>query len=527
MAPRAISRFSLLVTVGSLLAFVVWTLLVGAGALEGLDRRLSIGRPPALTSPVGQIASAIAVFTHPFVIYPVLLILAVWAWRRRLRLMSWALLFSLPIGALGRWLIAQIFARPRPDDGLVLITQSGFAYPSGHVTATTMAAILITATVVVTRQSTRVTIGWRLGGVAVIALVGFDRWVLGAHWFSDLIGGLLFGAFAATSCLVLAGVKVVPPELTALAARRSRALARDGTELKPRCAVILNPSKVTDEATFRRHVHYELSSRGWARPIWLETTPEDPGAEMTEVARRKEVDLVLGAGGDGTIRAICNGLAGTGISFGLIPAGTGNLLAKNLGIPLDERAALELAFEGTDHPIDLVSVRADGGEPEYFGVMAGIGVDAAIISGTNPDLKKAVGSAAYFVAAAQHANHAPQHTTFEVDGGEPFTRLASVVLVGNVGNLQGGIPLIPDAAPDDGLMDLLVASPSSARDWVKVVTRVMTRQRRTDERLDRFKAKRIVLRTEHPDAYQLDGDTRGTARELEFEIHPGALQLRM
>ncbi|NLT30599.1 MAG: phosphatase PAP2 family protein, partial [Propionibacterium sp.] len=421
-----------------------------------------------------------------------------------------------------------VFGRPRPADGLDLITQTGFGYPSGHVTAMTVAAILITATVVVTRQSPTVTMGWRAGGVAVITLVGLDRWVLGAHWFSDLIGGLLFGAFAATSCLVLAGVKVVPPELTALITRRARGqLSRDGTELKPRCAIILNPAKVTDEATFRRHVNYELRTRGWAKPIWLETTPEDAGAEMTAVAVRKQVDLVIGAGGDGTIRAICGGLAGSGIPFGLIPAGTGNLLAKNLGIPLDEQAALELAFEGTEHPIDLVSVAADGGEPEFFCVMAGIGVDAAIISATNPDLKKAVGSAAYFLAAAQHANHAPLTTTFEVDDEPPFTRVSSVVLIGNVGHLQGGIPLIPDAAPDDGLLDLLIASPAGPADWLNVVTRVMTRQRRTDKRLDRFTARRVRLVTERPDAYQVDGDTLGTARELVFEVHPGALTIRL
>ena len=83
---------------------------------------------------------------------------------------------------------------------------------------------------------------------------------------------------------------------------------------------------------------------------------------MTAYAVREGVDLVLGAGGDGTIRVICSGLADTGIPFGLIPAGTGNLLAKNIGIPLDAALALDVALDGEDKPIDLVG--ADDRRPD-------------------------------------------------------------------------------------------------------------------------------------------------------------------
>lgn len=525
MARQSVSRWTVLFTALSGLAFAVWTILMFNGVFDAMDARVAFAVAPALDSWLGQIASAIAVITHQVLLYMVLLVLAIWAFRRRMRRIAAALALSVPLGGGLGWLLTYFLDRDRPEGGPEVITQLGASYPSGHLTAITIAAFLIAATVVVTRQSTQVTIWWRLGGIAVVALVAVDRLILRAHWFSDLIGSVLFGTFVALACLWVAGVKVVPPELTLL--RRQGEVLGDGTQMKPRCAVIFNPTKVTDEATFRRHVNFELRSRGWAKPIWLETTEDDAGAGMTAVARNKDVDLVIGAGGDGTIRAICGGLAGSDIPFGLIPAGTGNLLAKNLGIPLDEQAALELAFDGADGYVDLVTVSADGGEPEYFCVMAGIGVDAAIISATNPDLKKAVGSAAYFVAAAQNANHAPLPVTVYVDDDEPFEREAAVVLVGNVGHLQGGIPLIPDAEADDGLLDLLVASPSTAGDWVNVFTRVMTKQRRTDERLDRFKAKKVVLRAGHPDAYQLDGDTLGEAQELEFHVDPGALRIRL
>ena len=106
---------------------------------------------------------------------------------------------------------------------------------------------------------------------------------------------------------------------------------------------------------------------------------------MTEQAVRENVDLVLGAGGDGTIRVICSGLAHTGIPFGLIPAGTGNLLARNIGIPLDEVAALDVAFDGVDKAVDLVRLQVDDQPPDHFAVMAGIGLDAVIMERDRPE----------------------------------------------------------------------------------------------------------------------------------------------
>jgi diacylglycerol kinase (ATP) len=254
---------------------------------------------------------------------------------------------------------------------------------------------------------------------------------------------------------------------------------------------------------------------------------DDPGRAMTRQAVAEGVDLVLGAGGDGTIRVICAGLAGSGIPFGLIPSGTGNLLARNIGIPLDRAAALDVAFDGVDKGVDLVEIRVDGGEPDHFAVMGGIGIDAVIMEGTNADLKKAVGSAAYFVSAAKHANHPALHATITVDDRPPIRRRAHVIVVGNVGYLQANIPLIPDAKYDDGLLDVLIASPRSARDWVRLTTRVLTRQRKSDEQLDRLSGRRVTITVEERDQYQLDGDTVGECGSIVAEVQPGALTLRV
>ena len=241
---------------------------------------------------------------------------------------------------------------------------------------------------------------------------------------------------------------------------------------------------------------------------------------MTEQAVRENVDLVLGAGGDGTIRVICSGLAHTGIPFGLIPAGTGNLLARNIGIPLDEVAALGVAFDGVDKAVDLVRLTVDDRPPDHFAVMAGIGLDAVIMEGTDPKMKKAVGSAAYFVSAAQNANHPAMHATIAVDDEPPVKRRAHLIVVGNVGFLLANIQLIPGARADDGKLDVLVASPRSLRDWVRLTTRVLTRRPKPDEQLDRLTGRRVTITVEERDQFQLDGDTVGECNTLTAEVVP-------
>jgi diacylglycerol kinase family enzyme len=158
-----------------------------------------------------------------------------------------------------------------------------------------------------------------------------------------------------------------------------------------RCAVIYNPTKVSEK--FRALMEDNLQRNGWRDTLWLETSVEDPGRAMTRQAVAEQVDLVIGAGGDGTIRYVADGLACSGIPLGLVPAGTGNLLARNLDLPLEEVDAIKVALSGQVRQIDLVKITVDDRAPEHFAVMAGIGVDAMIMDETDEDLKDKVGSA--------------------------------------------------------------------------------------------------------------------------------------
>ena len=524
------SRNSLIILGSLVLAMVLWTVLVFSWPpLAGVDRRLAA---PPLTpgSPVAEIATSFALLTWPGILYAALLAVAFWAFRRRLRALTLALVIVAVVGWGGSELMRLIFARPRPETALDVLSAQGYAYPAGHLVAVVSCCIALGAVFAVTRRSPRRKLAWQVGAIVLVLAVAFDLWLLGAHFFSDLLGGAIFGALVAVAALIATGVTVpVTAEIVSEWVRdfQTRQVPRRDSGGR-RCAVIYNPTKITDWTTFRRRVEYELKARDWQSALWLETSPTDSGRASIERAVDEGVDLVIGAGGDGTIRVVSAGLAGTGIPFAIIPAGTGNLLARNLGIPLDEGLALTVAFDGAEKPIDLIRVQVDAEPPDYFAVIAGIGIDAVIMQGANPDLKKAVGSAAYFVAAAQYANHPPVQVTVRLDDRPPIRRRAHVVLIGNVGLLSGNIPLIPDARANDGLLDVLVASPRSPRDWLMLITHVVTRTGRSpDEQLLRLQGRRVSLTAEQEDHYQLDGDTVGSCRRMTAEVHPEALLLRV
>ncbi|GAA1828145.1 diacylglycerol/lipid kinase family protein [Microlunatus capsulatus] len=288
-----------------------------------------------------------------------------------------------------------------------------------------------------------------------------------------------------------------------------------------RCAVVCNPTKVSDG--FRALVTERTEAVGWAPPLWLETSEDDPGRGMTREALAAGVDVVLAAGGDGTIRVVADAMAGSGTTMAVIPAGTGNLLARNLDLPLEEAGALEVALAGRTRAIDLVALAVDGGPEEHFAVMAGVGVDATIMDEVDPALKKKVGPAAYFVAAGKALGRLPIPMEVSVDGGRRHRRRAMTCLIGNVGKLPGGLVLMPDAQADDGRLDVYVASPLRVSHWLKLALRVITRRGQRDDQVDSWQGGRVELTLRRAEAYQLDGDVVGEGRRLVAEVRRGAL----
>ena len=288
-----------------------------------------------------------------------------------------------------------------------------------------------------------------------------------------------------------------------------------------RCAVVYNPIKTSDE--LREAIARHATATGWDDAIWLATPADNPGPAITDQVVSARVDRVIAVGGDGTVRVVADRLAQSGIPMAVVPLGTANLLARNLDIPLSEAEALEVAFGDHTSTIDLIKVTIDGMPGEHFAVIAGLGVDAMIMDETRPELKDTIGAGAYFIAAAKAMGRTPIDMRIAVDGHRPRHRNAMICAIGNVGSLAGNLTLIPSARPDDGRLDVYVASPHRLSHWIRVFLRLVTLRPRTDDHVDLWQARTVEVHLRHPDPYQLDGDVMGDCSSLRAEVSPGAL----
>lgn len=299
-----------------------------------------------------------------------------------------------------------------------------------------------------------------------------------------------------------------------------------------RAAVVVNPTKFDDLDTVRKQLTHGCTSAGWAEPMWIETTAEDPGVGQARQALDAGVDLVCPLGGDGTVRAVAQTMVHTGVPVGLLPGGTGNLLARNLELPVtDLDEALAVALAGSDRPIDVGQVRFDvsgedqDGEEQVFLVMAGFGFDAAMMADAPEKLKSKVGWLAYAVSGLKNLNGPRVRVRIKADDEPSYQRRVQTVLVGNCGKLTGGIVLLPEAVLDDGWLDAVTLSPTGLVGWATVAARVI--HRTGHPKIDHIRCHELRVGAERPQEGQLDGDTVGQVRGMRTRVDPGALLVRM
>jgi diacylglycerol kinase family enzyme len=312
-------------------------------------------------------------------------------------------------------------------------------------------------------------------------------------------------------------------------------------------AVVFNPVKLA-EADLRASVATAQQEAGWDETRWYPTSVEDPGTGQAKQAVADGADVVLAAGGDGTIRAVAEGLRGGHVPIALLPAGTGNLLARNMRLSLDRMdESVSAAFTGVNRAIDIGVVdleREDGSRATHaFVVMAGLGLDAAMIANTDPELKKRVGWLAYVggIARSVKGDNAIR-MRFKLDDEPSRSVRVHTVLIGNCGVLTGNILLLPDAAIDDGVFDIVALRPEGLIGWVQILWKILWENgvmRRTEvgrkllsrtkevRTLRYLKGERIVLRPDEPQEFQIDGDTMGEVVAVRARMDPLGLTVRI
>ncbi|GAB4467039.1 MAG: hypothetical protein OHK0029_38750 [Armatimonadaceae bacterium] len=250
-----------------------------------------------------------------------------------------------------------------------------------------------------------------------------------------------------------------------------------------------------------------------------DTSPEDLARE----AVRQGATCVLLCGGDGTVVGGLTGLIGSGIPAALVPVGTGNLLAVNLDL-VNRRLAEWVTFAVVGKPLslDMLRIRDDQGRIYHSAVIAGIGYDARIVAGTKRPMKKRWGAWAYVVSALSHMHDKTCTMWITIDHGPTFSFPMQSALVANVGELQAGIVLLPEADPTDGLMNIAIMKSSGWSQWLRVVLNILTQRVREEPAIALFQARHILMKFDHPQPFQYDGEAMGVVRQLEVEILPGA-----
>ena len=267
-----------------------------------------------------------------------------------------------------------------------------------------------------------------------------------------------------------------------------------------------------------------LADAGVAAPLWYEVPKSRKAPKQLRKAIDAGADLVFVWGGDGTVQRCIDAMAGkrgagTEVPIAILAAGTANLLATNLGVPVgDLHAAVHVGLHGTRRAIDVGVVNG-----EHFAVMAGTGFDALMINDADRGMKDRYGRLAYVWTGARNIGLRRPQTRVRLDGRKFFSGKAACVLVGNVGRLFGGLEAFPDARPDDGTLQVGVVTAKNVWQWTRALGRLVVGSPDRSPFVEIGRAGKIDVRLDRPMEYELDGGARGTTRRLKIRVRAAAV----
>jgi diacylglycerol kinase (ATP) len=285
-----------------------------------------------------------------------------------------------------------------------------------------------------------------------------------------------------------------------------------------RVAVIAHSGKSIDGGL--PELRHTLARHGVTDPLWVEVPKSRKAPKQVERLLKNDPELVFVWGGDGMAQRCIDSLAGTDTIVAIIPAGTANLLASNLGIPKDIEGAVMTGLHGSRRKIDVV--RMNG---ERFAVMAGAGFDANMINGADGGLKDKLGRAAYVWTGGKSFRAPPFQAKIKVDGSPWYSGPASCILAGNVGALFGGVRVFADAEPDDGLVELAVVTAEGMAQWARTAARTLTGTPDQSPFFQMTKARKVKVKLDRKVLYEMDGGARTKVKSYRLDVEPGAITI--
>ncbi len=282
--------------------------------------------------------------------------------------------------------------------------------------------------------------------------------------------------------------------------------------------VIFNPVSGQGDPEERKKIISNALARHGYRCQFIATSKEEGAAELARQALKDGLDLLAVSGGDGTVMEVMSALVGTNIPVAVLPAGTGNLLSVNLGIPTTVPDAVDVALSGKPYALDL----ARTGDGKYFAIMGGIGLDAQVIADAGREAKRRLGVLAYVWSTLKNLPRRRQLVEILLDDRPPLRQRVKTVMVANMGRITGGLEAVPTASPSDGLLDVVVVRTETPGQWLRLLLFALLGRTQQDPAFDVHQVRRVTVRSRRPQPVQMDGEEVGRAREWSVEVVPGA-----
>jgi diacylglycerol kinase (ATP) len=283
-------------------------------------------------------------------------------------------------------------------------------------------------------------------------------------------------------------------------------------------AVVANSGKTLDGGL--PALRTELAKHGVSDPQWREVAKSRKAPEQVREAVEQGAELIFVWGGDGMVQRCVDGLAGSDATIAIVPAGTANLFASNIGIPRNLEAAVDLGFNGERRRFDVG--RMNG---ERFAVMAGLGFDARVIGGADRKQKNRYGRSAYILSATKNLRMKLFEARIDVDGSKWFEGEASCILFGNVGKAFGGIEIFKEARTDDGLLEIGVTNTEGVAQWARTFARLRFSRAEKSPYVQVTKGRAVEVTLRKKILYELDGSSRTKRKTFEVEIEPAAVNI--